>query len=162
MTTREFLVSKIDNGTVIDHIPSGQGLRVLNLLGLDLTKYETAVALINIPSKKLGTKDILKIKNRELTSQEVNKIALIAQTSTLTIIRSWEVVEKRKIEIPGVFSGVATCPNSNCVSNSPEPISTRFVVEKKRVLNSQDWSIKLRCHFCERAFTRDEITDFVI
>lgn len=154
MTSKELLVSKIENGTVIDHIPSGQGLRVFTLIGPEVAEHETAVVLVNIPSRHLGTKDIVKIKNRELTSREVNKIALTAPTATLNIIRNWEVADKRMITIPHAFEEVAKCPNSNCVTNSQEPVLTRFIVEEHDPLG-------LRCVYCERSFSREEISSFI-
>ena len=154
MTSRELLVSKIENGTVIDHIPSGQGLRVVNIMGSNMVKGQTAVVLINIPSKHMGTKDIVKINNREIAIREINKIALTAQTATLNIIRNWEVSEKRKITIPRIFEGVVKCPNSNCITNTDEHIITKFIVEKRKPLST-------RCHYCERPFAREEINSFI-
>lgn len=148
MSKKELLVRKIENGTVIDHIQAGIGLKVASLLNLEKSHF-TSVILMNVWSKKLGKKDVVKIENRELTGKEVNRIALIAPSATLNIIRNWEVVEKREISLPKILEEVIKCPNKNCITNYEE-ISSKFIVEEKEPL-------KLRCYFCERVFTREEV-----
>ncbi len=55
-------VDTIKNGLVIDHIRAGAGPRIFSWLGLD--KADFCVALImNVPSSRLGRKDIIKIAN---------------------------------------------------------------------------------------------------
>ncbi len=149
MSEKELLVRKIENGTVIDHIPSGFGLKVASLLNLEKTNF-TSVILMNVESKKLGKKDVVKIENRELTEKEVSKIALIAPSATLNIIRNWKVVEKKKISLPEILEEVIKCPNKSCITNYEE-INSKFAVEEKEPL-------KLRCYFCERVFSREEVT----
>ncbi|MEM5793836.1 MAG: aspartate carbamoyltransferase regulatory subunit [Candidatus Aenigmatarchaeota archaeon] len=149
MSEKELLVRKIENGTVIDHIPANLGLKVASLLNLE-ENNSTSVILMNVQSKKLGKKDVVKVENRELTEKEVSRIALIAPSATLNIIRSWKVVEKRKISLPEMLEGVIKCPNKNCITNYEE-VETKFIVEEKEPL-------KLRCYFCERIFTREDVT----
>ncbi|MEM5834422.1 MAG: aspartate carbamoyltransferase regulatory subunit [Candidatus Aenigmatarchaeota archaeon] len=149
MSEKELLVRKIENGTVIDHIPANLGLKVASLLNLE-ENNSISVILMNVPSKKLGKKDVVKVENRELTEKEVSRIALIAPSATLNIIRNWEVVEKRKISLPEILEGVIKCPNKNCITNYEE-VETKFVVEEKEPL-------RLRCYFCERIFTREDVT----
>lgn len=144
----EMIVRKIENGSVIDHITAGKGLRVVNILNIN--PEETAVLLMNVPSKKLGRKDIVKIENRELTSNEVNKISLIAPNATLNIVENGEVKEKKRVVLPDVLEDIVRCPNTNCITNSNEPIKTRFFVEKRE-------PIKIRCFYCEKIFNSEEI-----
>jgi len=144
----EMIVRKIENGSVIDHIAVGKGLKVINILNIN--PYETAVLLMNVPSKKLGRKDIVKIENRKLTSDEVNKISLIAPNATLNIIENEKIKEKRKVILPDVLENIIKCPNMNCITNSNEPIKTKFFVEKKG-------PVKLRCFYCEKLFNSEEI-----
>ncbi len=148
MSEKELLVRKIENGTVIDHIPAGIGLKVASLLNLEKSSF-TSVILMNVQSKKLGKKDIVKVENRELTEKEVNRIALIAPFATINIIKNWKVVEKRKISLPKILEEVIKCPNKNCITNYEE-VGSKFIVEKKEPL-------KLRCYFCERVFTKEEV-----
>ncbi|RLG59636.1 MAG: aspartate carbamoyltransferase regulatory subunit, partial [Candidatus Hydrothermarchaeota archaeon] len=88
---KELRVLKIKNGTVIDHIEGGQALNVLKIIGIPKT---TVTIAMNVPSKKTGIKDIVKVEGRELKEEEVNKISLISPRATINIIRNYEVVEK--------------------------------------------------------------------
>lgn len=144
----KLIVRKIENGSVIDHIAFGKGLKVINILNIN--PDETAVLLMNVPSEKLGRKDIVKIENRELTLNEVNKISLIAPNATLNVIENGEVKEKKKVVLPDILENIVKCPNTNCITNSNEPIKTKFIVEKKEPL-------KLRCWYCEKIFNSEEV-----
>ncbi len=140
-------VDAIRNGTVIDHIPAGMVLRVLNIL----SPRESDVAMIgmNFGSKAMGKKDIIKIEGRELTAEEVNSIALIAPTAKVNIIREFKVAKKGKVEIPKTIEGLMRCPNPNCITNS-EPITTRFSVLKQE-------PVTLCCSYCERVYHSREM-----
>jgi aspartate carbamoyltransferase regulatory subunit len=144
----ELIVRKIENGSVIDHITAGKGLKVINIL--NLTPEETSILLMNVPSKKLGRKDIVKVENRILTANEVNKISIIAPNATLNIIENGEVKDKRKVALPNTLENIIKCPNTNCITNSNEPMKTRFIVEKRE-------PIKIRCFYCEKIFNSEEI-----
>ena len=99
-------VSKIKNGTVIDHIKRGVGKKVLDILSIDEKFPETAILLMNVQSKRVGRKDIVKIENKELKKEEVDKIALIAPHASWNVIKNFKVVKKSKIEIPDLIEGV--------------------------------------------------------
>jgi aspartate carbamoyltransferase regulatory subunit len=144
------LVRKIENGTVIDHIPAGRGLEVIDLLNIDLAHDETAVILVNVKSGKMGNKDVIKVENRQLSESEVNKIALIAPDATLNIIKNWDVVDKQTVEIPRHLIDVLECPNTSCITRDVKTVKSRFTVENKDPL-------KVRCHYCERAFHEEDI-----
>ena len=144
---KELKVSAIKDGTVIDHISPGKALDVVRLL--NLRSYNNAVTVaMNVHSMLHKTKDIVKIENRELSEEEVNEIALIAPESTINIIKDYDVVEKRKIELPDVIKGILSCINPNCISRM-EGIS-KFIVEKRN-------PVVLRCYYCERLIEEDEI-----
>lgn len=146
---RAFKVYAIKNGTVIDHIPEGKGLKIIRLLGLK--EWDNIVTLgMRLDSKHHGKKDIVKIEKRELTPQEVNKIAIIAPTATLNIIRNFKIAKKTQVAIPDVIEEIIRCPNPNCVTNH-ESVKTRFTLVKRK-------PIRLRCYFCERIFKEEEIT----
>jgi len=146
---KELKVKPIKNGTVIDHITSNKALHVLNILGLPDGKSRVTVA-INMESSRYGSKDIVKVENRELESSEVDQIALIAPKATINIIRDYEIVEKWKVHLLDEVHGILKCPNPNCITNKREPVETRFyVINREPVI--------LRCHFCERLMGEDEI-----
>jgi len=144
-------VSKIRRGTVIDHITHGHALDVLKILGI--TGRETTgiiTVAINVPSKKYGVKDIVKVEGRELRAEEVDKIALLAPHATINIIRNYKVVEKQRVRIPSVIRGIVKCANLSCVSNSGEPVQPTFYVEREEPL-------RLRCHYCGRIMERQDV-----
>jgi aspartate carbamoyltransferase regulatory subunit len=104
------IVEKIENGTVIDHIPAGLGLKVLDILKIDRS-YEARVALMmNVPSKKVGKKDIVKVEGKLLDDKSVNKIALVAPNATLNIIKNSNVVEKKIVQLPKELRGALSVP----------------------------------------------------
>ncbi|HOX36838.1 MAG TPA: aspartate carbamoyltransferase regulatory subunit [Candidatus Brocadiia bacterium] len=141
-------VSAIKDGTVIDHIDGKATFKVAALLKAD-SREHTVLVGANLSSRKIGRKGIIKIENTELTPDEVNRIALAAPDATLSIIKDYAVVMKRRIELPDVIEGIVKCFNPSCVSNH-EKIQTRFIVVGRD-------PIRLRCYHCDRYETGDEI-----
>ena len=141
MTKKTLRVSKIKNGTVIDHITSGHALDVIKILGITGRTGGVVTVAMNIPSKKLGAKDMVKVEGRELKSEEVDKIALLAPHATINIVRDYKAVEKQRVKLPSVIRGIVKCANPACVSNSDEPIQSTFYVEREEPL-------RLKCHYC--------------
>ena len=74
------------NGTVIDHIEAGQALNVLKILGISGHTKDVVSLLMNVPSGAMEAKDVVKVEGRELESEEVDTIALIAPRATINII----------------------------------------------------------------------------
>ncbi|ASJ06024.1 aspartate carbamoyltransferase regulatory subunit [Thermococcus pacificus] len=145
----ELKVTAIKEGTVIDHIPAGKGLKVIEILRLNRVNGGVLLLAANVSSGKLGRKDIVKVEGKFLSEEEVNKIALIAPNATVNIVRDYRVAEKFRVSIPDEIVGILRCPNPNCVSNH-EYVRSRFHVEGREPL-------KLRCHYCERTIEGDEI-----
>jgi len=146
----ELRVEKIREGTVIDHISAGHSLAVFRMLGLSRKGNNVVSILMNVPSKKLGMKDILKIENRELNPSEVDKIALIAPHATINIIRDYSVVKKKSVRLPKVIRGPIRCSNPTCISKADEPVISTFMVVKEDPLC-------LRCHYCNRLLDMEDI-----
>jgi aspartate carbamoyltransferase regulatory subunit len=139
---KELKIPLIKNGTVIDHIKSGNAIKVLRILGIPQNLSATVSVAINVKSH-MGNKDIVKVENRELETSEVDKIALIAPKATINIIRNYEVAEKHKVELPNEIKGIVQCSNPTCVSNNNEPIINRF-----KVINKDPPQII--CYYCDR------------
>lgn len=146
----ELRVSKIESGTVIDHIPGGLALTVLGILGIDGETDATVSVGMNVPSDRLGQKDIVKIEGHELSQSELDVLSLIAPEATVNIIRGYEVTEKSRVERPEAVVGVLACPNPNCITNAGEPVDTRFTVLEDGI----------RCTYCA-TILREDITDHV-
>jgi aspartate carbamoyltransferase regulatory subunit len=145
---RELRVSKIRNGTVIDHITAGQALNVLAILGIDGSGGEEVSVGMNVPSDRLGRKDIVKVEGRELNQDEVDVLSLIAPAASINIVREFEVIEKSRVTRPAHVSGVLSCPNANCISTQGEPVESRFEVLDDAV----------RCVYCD-TIVREDLPD---
>jgi aspartate carbamoyltransferase regulatory subunit len=145
------LISPIRNGTVIDHITGGEALNVLKIIGITGATTESISVATNVKSGKMTKKDIVKIENRELMKDEVNRIALIAPNASINIIRNYEVFEKKGVEIPHILVAVVQCPNPGCISSTNEPIDSKFEVLPKG----------LHCLYCDWMITKD-ITSHLI
>ena len=154
MAEVELRVKPIKNGTVIDHIAGGQALNVLKILGISGTTDATVSVVMNVESSKLGRKDIVKVEDRELKEEEVNRIALIAPDATINIIRDFLVIEKHVVDLPGQIIGVVRCQNPSCISNTEEPIKSKMLVKTKN-------PVVLRCVYCEQPIT-ERIVDYLI
>lgn len=148
MNERELRVRPIVNGSVIDHITAGQALNVLKILGINGSTRSVVSVLINVPSGDMGAKDVVKVEGRELDPDEFDTIALIAPKSTINIIRNYEVVEKFRVDMPKIVGGIIRCGNPNCISNTNEPVNSKFIVE------SED-PVILRCSYCEFVLDKD-------
>lgn len=139
------LISAIENGTVIDHITGGEALTVLRILGITGKTSECVSVATNVVSSALGRKDVVKIENRELSYEEVNRIALITPGATINIIRNKRVIGKKGVEIPETLIGVLQCPNPCCITNTNEPVLSRFQVHGTRMV----------CSYCDTVISSD-------
>jgi len=143
-------VSKIKDGTVIDHITAGNALQVLKILGITDPVKSVVTVGMNVPSKNFGLKDMVKIEGRELKSQEVDKIALLAPHASINIIRNYKVVDKQLVKLPKIIRETLKCANPACISNSNEPVKPTFYVDNEEPL-------RLRCHYCGYVMERQDI-----
>lgn len=145
---KELQVAALENGTVIDHIPSEKLFTVVSLLGLKQMSNNITIGF-NLQSKKLGKKGIIKIADKFFTDDEINRIAVVAPNVKLNIIRNYEVVEKRELSLPDELIGIVKCANPKCITNN-EPMQTWFhLVDKEKGL--------LKCHYCEKEQSKDNI-----
>ena len=145
---KELQVSAIENGTVIDHIPSKNVFQVVRILGLE-EGNEQVLFGTNLESKKYGRKGIIKLANRFFESDDINKIALAAPTATLIVIRNYQVIEKKRVQVPDQIMKYVKCVNPNCITNH-ESIPTKFqVIDKK--------DIRLQCVYCEKVTDKNSM-----
>ena len=141
MAKKELQVSAIENGTVIDHIPADKLFDVINVLGI--TGMDNAMTFgANLKSSKLGKKAIIKIWDKFLEDDEVNKLALVAPSAKINIIRDYDVVEKKTVNVPEKVEGIVKCMNPKSITNH-EKVRTKFTAVK-------DSPIVLKCHYCEK------------
>jgi len=145
---KERKIPGIKDGTVIDHIPSRDTFRIIRILNPQEFKYPINVAL-NLDSKKMGNKGMIKIDNRFLTKDEVNKIAILAPNATVSIIKNYKAIEKIQVKLPEELVGVLNCTNPVCIT------SKEIVISKFKVLREEPLEVK--CHYCERVYGKDEV-----
>ena len=150
MSRKTLRVSKIKDGTVIDHITSGHALDIAKILGITDRRAGVVTIAMNVPSKNLGHKDMVKIEGRVLAASEVDKIALLAPRATINIVKDYKVVEKQRAKLPDTIRGIVKCDNPACVSNSNEPVQTKFYVEKEEPL-------RLKCHYCGHIMEKADV-----
>lgn len=149
METKKLQVAALRNGTVIDHIPASKLFKVFSILNLEDYK-ETITIGNNLNSDTIGKKGIIKISDRFFAENETNKIALIAPNAKINIIREYEVVEKRLLELPDEVCEIVQCPNPACITNH-QPVKTFFHVIREESENH------LKCHYCEREVKLEEV-----
>ena len=141
MNKKERLVAAIQNGTVIDHIPTEKTFQVVNLLGLENLDSPITIG-VNLTSKKINRKGIIKISDKFFTDDEISRLSVVAPNVVLNIIKDYEVVEKKEVKTPEELRGIIKCNNPKCITNN-EPMQTIFhVIDKERKI--------LKCHYCDK------------
>ncbi len=135
MEQSDLIVRRIKDGTVIDHINEGKGLKVLEALEIDGSRGNVITIALNMPS---GEDD------------DTNKLAVIAPASTVNIIKDYKLVEKRRVSLPNQIEQIFRCSNPDCITNSQEHIeSTMEVMDKENLV--------LKCRYCGRVLDVDDL-----
>ena len=140
---KELTVSAIKNGTVIDHIPADSLFKVLSILNIDVM-HSTITIGNGLESARLGRKGIIKIAEKHPSIEDMNKIALVAPMARINIIKDYNVVEKKDVEIPEHIKGIFKCMNPKCITNHERNMLTKFDVVEK------NGKLQLRCQYCEK------------
>ena len=141
MDKKERLVAAIENGTVIDHIPAEKTFQVATLLGIQSLEGPVTIGN-NFASQKVGRKGIIKVSDKFFTDDGISRLSVIVPTVVLSIIRDYEVVEKKTVVTPDVLRGIVKCNNPKCITNN-EPMDTLFHVVNKNLRI-------LKCHYCDK------------
>ncbi len=132
-------VDSITNGIVIDHIMSGKGMELYNLLKLN--EVDCPVAIIqNVASTKMGKKDIIKIDAS--IDFDMDVLGYVDPDATVNIIRNGKIVEKKQLTLPEKLTNVITCKNPRCITQTEQELDHVFKLtdRQQRVY---------RCMYCE-------------
>lgn len=140
-------VNSIGCGIVIDHISAGNGIKIFEKLKLGEVNFPV-VLLMNVPSRKLGKKDIIKIENK--IDLDLTMLGLIDPNITVNIIENDKIEKKMCVNIPNEVQGLFKCKNPRCISNFDEYITPKFELARK------NGKIYYRCSYCE------ELTSYTI
>ena len=138
---KQLVVSAIKDGTVIDHIPAKALFKVIDILGLDHIENQITFGT-NLDSKKLVKKGIIKVSGVFFRQEDLDRIALVAPDVKVNLIRDYEVVEKKVVEIPERIQGLVKCVNPMCITNQ-EDVRTKFELVNRH-------PVGLKCHYCEK------------
>jgi aspartate carbamoyltransferase regulatory subunit len=82
-------------------------------------------------------------RHSKRVTSKIDKIALVAPSAKLNIIKEYEITEKREVKVPDEIKGIAKCMNPNCITNN-QNVLTKFRVTVK------NGNISLRCNYCEK------------
>ena len=133
-------IDSIRNGIVIDHIASGKGMQIYNLLNLD--ELDCSVAIIkNVHSNKMGKKDIIKVDAD--IEVDVELLGYVDPGVTVDIIRDSKLVEKRKVSLPEKLTNVIKCKSPRCITSVEQELPHIF----KKTTNGE--KAVYRCIYCE-------------
>lgn len=141
-------VSALENGTVIDHIPSANLYKVMHLLNLETVTSKITFGN-NLDSKRIGKKAIIKISDLKVNKNKLHSLVIFAPEARVSYIEDYEVAEKIKLQLPDIISGYIKCANPMCVTNI-ENVKSRFVIIDKM-------NIALSCCYCEKTTKENEL-----
>lgn len=136
-------VTSIHDGIIIDHVPAGHALKVLDFLGIDPRKTRLAL-IMNADSQTLGTKDIIKIESDIVI--DVNILALIAPTATINIVHDGSIMSKEKPVLPLHVTNIITCVNPRCVTSTERGIKQQFHLVRG---HEDALGMQYRCDYCD-------------
>lgn len=139
-------VDQIEMGTVVDHIRAGRAAKVMRLLGIGENYPHRVAIVLNVPSKKMKTKDILKIEGKVVSEDDANLLALVSPGASINLIKNGKVEKKYMVSLPKEVKSHVHCPNPNCITG--KGARTYFV---------RDDGESYRCHYCERLFKAEEL-----
>ena len=131
------MVAALENGSVIDHIPTNKLFAVAQLLQLSEFKEEVIIAN-NLKSNVMNKKGLIKISGKFFSESEISKLAVLCPNIRLTVIKDYEVKEKREITLPETLTNIVKCANPVCITNN-EPMKTVFYRKDMETL---------KCHYC--------------
>lgn len=149
------LIPKIELGIVIDHIPAGQGPKILDIIFQHEEIKDVAVTLgLNYDSKKLGKKDLIKLQMEYLAPEIIQHISIVVPGVTIKAIKNYNVHSKVVVHPPKEIKNLLECKNPNCITNSEGHVGTLFTAVDDHIR-------QVKCYYCERIFDLDEL-DVVI
>ena len=132
-------IDSIKNGFVLDHIKAGKSMEIYNHLELD--KLDCTVAIIkNVHSKKMGSKDIIKIDSEMKIDLDV--LGYIDSDITVNIIKDGVLSEKKKLTLPAQIKDVIKCKNPRCITTTEQDLPHIFKL-------TDPANKTYRCIYCE-------------
>ena len=132
-------VRGIDNGIVLDHIKQGNGIKIFNKLFAH--QNLPVVLLMNVESKRIGKKDIIKIEGN--VDLDLSLLGLIDNGITVAYISHGAITEKANVTIPKKVKGLFQCKNPRCITHTDDYAISEFK------LVSANGKFEYECDYCE-------------
>ena len=126
------------------------------MLRIDTSRSNPVSLVMNVPSDKMGRKDVLKIEDLELSQEELDRLALISPQASVAIIRNYGVAEKRVVELNEELLNVARCTFWNCITQNMMELLPQML----RVVSRDP--IEVRCYYCGRGQNMEEIIENIL
>jgi aspartate carbamoyltransferase regulatory subunit len=132
-------VDSLEEGIVIDHIRQGHGYKIFSQLGLDETNA-VVLLLRNVPSVKMGKKDLIKIETD--LEPDLAVLGLIDPDVTINYIAKGVIARKVKLTLPPFVDGIFECKNPRCITQTEAIENIRFWLydEENRLY---------KCEYCD-------------
>ncbi len=149
------MIPKIKLGIVIDHIPAGDGVKILEIISRYEELKDVPITLgLNYDSKKLGRKDLIKLQLEFLAPEIIQHISIVVPGVTIKAIKDYKVYSKVVVQAPKEIRNLLKCKNPNCITNLQPGIETVFVAVDEN-------SDQVKCNYCERIFDRSELQPII-
>ncbi len=149
------MIPKIKLGIVIDHIPAGDGVKILEIISRYEELKDVPITLgLNYDSKKLGRKDLIKLQLEFLAPEIIQHISIVVPGVTIKAIKEYKVYSKVVVQAPKEIRNLLKCKNPNCITNLQPGIETVFVAVDEN-------SDQVKCNYCERIFDRSELRPII-
>jgi len=149
---KKLKITSIQNGTVIDHLPSKFIFKIAQILNLP-DSNNTIIVAGNLTSQKMKRKGMIKIEGKFLTKKELEKISLLSNMATVNIIKNDKSWKKFTLSLPLNLNNLAICSNANCITNQKKEI-----VDSKMSLGKRKNGKKYyRCFYCEKVIEIDDL-----
>ena len=132
-------IDSIKNGIVIDHITAGKSMELYALLNLDALNCPIVIGK-NLPSRKLGTKDIIKIDADLELNTDI--LGYIDPDVTINVIKDGKIAEKKTVSLPERLVNVISCKNPRCITSCEQELDQVFTLTDKE-------NRVYRCLYCE-------------
>lgn len=132
-------IDTIKNGYVIDHITSGNAMKIYDLLELGTLNCQVAI-ITNAKSKKMKVKDIIKVG--KLIELDMDKLAYIDPNITINVVKNDKIIDKKNLILPEKLVNVCKCNNPRCITSTEKELDQIFVLTDKSTNT-------YRCMYCE-------------
>lgn len=138
-------ISGIKEGYVLDHIKAGTALKIYNDLKLNELEDCTIAMIMNVQSRKMGKKDILKVEC-PIGTIDLDILGFIDKNITVNIVKDEKIIEKKPLTLPKVITNVISCKNPRCITTIEQGLDQVFFL-------SDAENHIYRCKYCEEKYS---------